>query len=52
MDCKAIQVEYGIKRSAAEAVMRALTKVTIENVRRVYVYREDVERYFADRTAA
>jgi hypothetical protein len=52
LDCKGIQEELGCKRAFAEAVMRALPKVTAEDCRKVYVKRADVLRYIEERTAA
>jgi len=52
IDCKGIMEELGIKRAAAEAIMRQLPKTTIDGHRRVYVYRADVERYLSERRVA
>jgi hypothetical protein len=45
IDCKGIQEEMGIKRSAAEALMRKVPKVQIEGHRKVFVRRADLEEY-------
>ena len=50
LDAKALQVELGITRAAAEAVMRRLPVVSIEGLRKTYVRREDVSRYLGERT--
>jgi hypothetical protein len=50
LDSKGLQVELGIKRGAAEAIMRRVPNVHIEGLRRVYVRREDVRRYLDERT--
>jgi hypothetical protein len=42
LDCRAIMRETGVSRSAAEAIMRALPLVTIPDLRKVYVRRDDV----------
>ena len=52
MDCRAIMLEMGVKRTAAEAIIRACPKVEIDGVRKVYVRQSDVERYLAERTKA
>lgn len=52
VDCKQLMDELGVKRNVAEAIMRALPKVTVEGVRKVYVRRADVARYLEERTAA
>lgn len=52
LDCRGIMAETGLKRAAAEAMMRQLPKVTIDGVRKVYVRRADVDAYLERRTAA
>ena len=52
VDCKGIQEELGVKRATAEAIMRALPKVTVADHRKVFVRREDVQRYLDERTEA
>ena len=44
LDCRALMAELGIKRAAAEALMRQLPKQRIPDCRRVYVRLEDVQR--------
>lgn len=44
LDCAGLQRELGVKRTAAEAIMRALPKQTIPGVRKVYVRVSDVRR--------
>lgn len=43
-----IQREYGLKRAAAEQVMRHVPKVMVPGLRRVYVRREMVERRLSE----
>ena len=50
LDAKALRLELGISRAAAEAIMRQLPVVQIEGLRKVYVRREDVRRYLDART--
>ena len=50
LDCKALRVELGITRAAAEAIMRRLPVVQIEGLRKTFVRREDVHRYLDERT--
>jgi hypothetical protein len=50
IDAKALQVELGITRAAAEAIMRQLPSVQFEDLRKVYVRREDVARLVEART--
>lgn len=52
LDCRALMAELGIKQSAALAIMRQLPKVEPKGVRKVYVKREDVERFLDDSTRA
>ncbi len=50
LDAKALQAELGVTRAAAEAIMRRLPVVQIENLRKVYVRRSDVAAYLESRT--
>jgi hypothetical protein len=50
VDCKGIQRELGVTRAAAEAIMRRLDTVQIEDLRKVYVRRSDVLAYVEART--
>ena len=50
LDCRKLQGELDISRSAAEALMRRLPVVQIEGLRKVYVRRDDVQAYLAART--
>lgn len=52
LDCRTLADELGVKRATALAIMRRLPKVTIEEHRKVFVRRDDVQRYLAERTAA
>lgn len=52
LDCRGLMEELGVKRATAEAIMRALPKVTIDDHRKVFVRRADVQRYLDERTAA
>jgi hypothetical protein len=52
LDVKALRAELGISRAAAEAVMRRLPVVAIEDLRKTYVRREDVAAYLESRTFA
>ena len=52
IDCAGLQRELGVKRAAAEAIMRQLEKVQIPDVRKVYVRRADVERLLDENTRA
>lgn len=40
--------EYGLKRAAAEAVMRQIRTVEVPGLRRVYVRRDAVERFLRE----
>jgi hypothetical protein len=51
LDAKALRVELGITRAAAEAIMRKVQHLEIEGLRKVYVGRDDVRRYLDERTA-
>ena len=50
--CKQLMDELGVKRNVAEAIMRELPKVTVADVRKVFVRRADVARYLDERTRA
>jgi hypothetical protein len=50
LDCKRLMAETGLKRAAAEKLMRNLPVVTIEGLRKVYIRRSDVARYLEART--
>ena len=50
LDAKALQLELGVTRAAAEAIMRQLPTVQIEGLRKVYVRRSDVAAYLEART--
>jgi hypothetical protein len=50
LDAKKLQAELGVTRAAAETIMRRLPVVQIEDLRKVYVRREDVRRYLDART--
>jgi hypothetical protein len=50
LDAKALRMELGITRAAAEAIMRRLPVVSIEGLRKTYVRRDDVGRYLDSRT--
>lgn len=52
IDARGIMSELGIKRSAAEAIMRQLPKIKLDDCRKVFVRRSDVERYLSEREAA
>jgi hypothetical protein len=52
LDARHLAVELGVTRAAAEAIMRRLPKVQLEDLRKVYVRREDVRRYLDERTFA
>ena len=52
LDAKKLQAELGISRAAAEAIMRRLPVVQIEDLRKVYVRRSDVATYLEARTFA
>jgi hypothetical protein len=44
LDAKALQVELGVTRAAAERIMQALPLVRLPGLRKSYVRRPDVER--------
>jgi hypothetical protein len=50
LDVKALRAELGVSRAAAEAIVRRLPIVQIEDLRKTYVRREDVRRYLEERT--
>ena len=50
LDAKALRLELGVTRAAAEAIMRRLPTVQIEELRKVYVRRSDVVAYLESRT--
>jgi hypothetical protein len=52
LDAKALRLELGVTRAAAEAIMRRLPVVAIEGLRKSYVRRDDVRRYLEARTFA
>jgi hypothetical protein len=52
IDCKTIQVELGVTRAAAEAMMRKLEKVEVDGLRKAYVKRVDLERLIRESTRA
>ena len=43
LDAKRLQAELGVTRAVAEKLMRRLPLVVFEDVRKVYVRRQDVE---------
>lgn len=52
LDCRGIQVELGVTKAAAEAIMRRLPVVQIDGLRKVYVRREDVHALIEESTIA
>jgi excisionase family DNA binding protein len=52
LDAKALRLELGVSRAAAEAIMRRLPVVSIEGLRKTYVRRSDVAAYLKARTFA
>jgi hypothetical protein len=50
MDCRAIMAELGVKRATAEAIMRQIPKVQLPGLRKVFVYRRDVEQLLEECT--
>ena len=52
LDAKKLQVELGITRAAAEAIMRRLPVVQPDCVRKVFVKRSDVVAYIEAMTFA
>jgi hypothetical protein len=51
LDAKKLRDELGVTRAAAEAIMRKIPHVEIEDLRKVYVRRDDVRRYLEERTS-
>ena len=45
LDCKGLMAELGVKRATAEAIIRRLSVVQFDCVRKVYVKRADVAAY-------
>lgn len=52
LDAKQLRAELCVTRSAAEAIMRRLPVVMIEDLRKTYVKRSDVAAYLEARTFA
>ena len=50
LDAKALRAELGVTRAAAEAIIRRLPIVAIEDLRKTYVKRSDVAAYLEART--
>jgi hypothetical protein len=50
LDAKKLQAELGVTRAVAEKLMRRLPLVVFENVRKVYVRRDDVVRLVEKQT--
>jgi len=50
LDCRALRFELGVSRAAAEAIMRRLPIVQVENLRKTYVRRSDVAAYLEQHT--
>ena len=50
LDAKRLQVELGVTRAAAEAIMRRLPVVQIEGLRKTYCRRSDVAAYLEAHT--
>jgi hypothetical protein len=50
VDVKALQAELGITRAAAEKIMRQLPIVQFEDLRKVFVRRDDVRALIEART--
>jgi hypothetical protein len=50
LDARALRTELGVSRAAAEAIMRRLPVVQIEDLRKTYVRRCDVAAYLQART--
>ena len=51
LDCAALARELGIKRAAAEAIMRRLPKVEVDGLRKVYVKRADIVKLLNESTS-
>jgi hypothetical protein len=45
LDARILAAELGVTRAAAEAIMRRLPVVQFEELRKVYVRRDDARRY-------
>jgi hypothetical protein len=52
LDAKRLQAELGLTRAGAEAVMRQVPKVEIPGLRKIYVWRSDVEQLLREATRA
>jgi hypothetical protein len=50
LDARHLAAELGVTRAAAEALMRKLPIVMIEDLRKTYVRRDDVLRYLEEHT--
>jgi hypothetical protein len=50
LDVKALRAELGVTRAAAEAIMRRLPVVVVEDLRKTYCRRSDVAAYLEART--
>ena len=50
LDAKRLQAELGVTRAVVEKLMRQLPLVVFEDVRKVYVRRDDVVRLVEQRT--
>lgn len=52
LDCKRLMAELGVTRAAAESIMRQLPVVQFDELRKVYVKRDDVAALIDVRTYA
>lgn len=50
LDAKGLQVEMGITRASAQKIIQQLPIVQLPGLRKVFVYRADVERLLAEHT--
>jgi hypothetical protein len=50
LDARRLREELGVSRAAAEAIMRQLPVVQIEDLRKVFVTRASVAAYLQERT--
>jgi len=50
LDAKQLRTELGVTRAAAEAIMRQLPVVVVEDLRKTFVKRSDVAAYLEART--
>jgi hypothetical protein len=50
LDAKRLQAELGVSRAVAEKLMRRLPLVVFEDLRKVYVRRDDLVRLVEQRT--